>query len=370
MFENIKYRYPIAIDMNNDTLCALQLKKTKKGMGINEIIYQELKADMGNPFNGSEAWIDTFKNVSKNKHFTGKTVAVHLPLENVFNFPIRFHLSKEETLESVILREAGEYLPFPVSEAVIDYPSIYSVQNGGQKEYKATVTAARMAEIKQFISLMKQAGLSLETIDVPVSSLVRLHEYLNDRHKDPVVLCHVGRKLTFLVVKNREGILAERMISWGMDKLYRKVQANLELKDNSNMPKILLINYGLSYESSRDSDESSKKGGLAANDEIESTLYQILTPHIERLMDEIHKIISYVRSEEPQTVFEGCFIYGEGTLINGLENYCENRLGMPARLIDPMSHESLYFSGIPLDNNEGLSFALPLGLAMRKVAWL
>ena len=370
MFENIKYRYPIAVDMNNNTLCAVQLKKTKKGLGVNEVIYRELHEDIGSPFDEAEAWINIFKTISKNKHFSGKTAAIHLPLENVFNFPIRFHLSKEEALESAILREAGEYLPFPVSEAVIDYPSIYAVQNGGQKEYKATVTAARMADIRQFISLMKQAGLSLETVDVPVSSLVRLHEYLNGKDKKPVVLCHVGRKVTFLVVTSREGILGERIIPWGMDNLYRKVQSNLEFKDNSNMPRILLRNYGLSYETSKDSNESSKTGGLAGNDEIERTLYQILTPLIETLVDEIHKIIGYVRSEEPKTVFEGCFIYGEGTLVNGLDNYCEHRLGMPTRLIDPMSHESLYLNGIPLDKSDSVSYALPLGLAMRKVAWL
>jgi Tfp pilus assembly PilM family ATPase len=99
-------------------------------------------------------------------------------------------------------------------------------------------------------------------------------------------------------------------------------------------------------------------------------IYQIITPYIEELIDELHKMLAYLRSEERNAVFEGIFMYGRGTFINSLDAYIERRLNIPTKLINPMTNIALHDDSILPDISEGAPFALAMGLAMRRVAWL
>jgi len=99
-------------------------------------------------------------------------------------------------------------------------------------------------------------------------------------------------------------------------------------------------------------------------------IYQIINPLIEELVHEFHKVIGYARSQEQDAVFEGIYIYGQGTFINHLDRYLEKRLNTQARLMNPLTKVALADDSIVSDLSEGGPFGLALGLALRKVTWL
>jgi type IV pilus assembly protein PilM len=363
MFDN-KYRYPIAVDFGNDSLCALQLKETRDGLAIRGVHYKRLNEIEDKTEHPTETLISALKDIAKNKDFSGRKVVAHLPPQKVSSLPIRFQVRKEETLEAAILRECKEYLPFSIDNAIIDYPSIRDLSSNTEKGYKATVVAARSDSIQQYLLDLKHVRLNLEAVDFSVSSLYRLHEFLFEAPKNPVILCHIGQTQSLVTVIDKEGILALRSVSWSASTLINKIQENMELKDDRYKAKILLKDYGLKHEN------NNRIGGAEESEEISQTIYQIITPYVEEWVEELHRIIAYIRSEEANTVFEGLYIYGQATLIGNLDDYLGRRLNIPTRVVNPVDSFKFVNGGIPPDLFECPSLHLALGLGMRKVPWL
>jgi Tfp pilus assembly PilM family ATPase len=91
---------------------------------------------------------------------------------------------------------------------------------------------------------------------------------------------------------------------------------------------------------------------------------------MEEFIDEIHKIMGYVRSDVADSIFGGIYIYGQGSMVLNIDNYLERRLNIPVKLVNPMTKEFLQLDGFPAGIFDDTTYTLALGLALRKVTWL
>lgn len=370
MFEK-KTRYPIGIDIQERQIFAAQLRSYRRGMAVKGLAHAEIgeKCRVDEPIESLDALQPSLKKMAKNKSFGGKRAVLHVPPQHIISFPIRFKPAKAESLEQAIVRESAAYLPFPIEEAIIDYPSLESVSSGDPREYKAVMIAVHRDLIAKYVGLLKQVGLGVEAVDFQVSSLIRLHRHLRNGVSGPTILCHLGLTQTLLVIVSNDSILAQRYVPMGLQILLGKITDNLALSHGKNNAKSMLQKYGLAYQD----QQSTNKGSIVQKGEtnrLQRVIYQILSPQIEELLHELHKMIGYVRSEAPHTVFENIFVYGPGILIHKLDDYLAKRLGIPTQLLNPLHTMELSHDGIRVDPSEGGPFALAVGLAMRKVAWL
>ena len=356
-----KLKYPIGIDIGAQHIHAAQLKQIRQGFAVRGLMHQELEGEAGGVPAKSDALAPLLKNIVKSKQFAGKRVVLHIPHKKIVTFPMRFQVGKSETPEEVILRESKEYLPFPLEEAVIDYPSIVSPSSDGDNQYKVTVIAVRKNDITEYLLMLKKAGLVVEAVDFALSSLIRLHNYLYNPTHNSILLFHIGHTQSLLSIVTKE---------WGIEIIVRKLLANLGLSNDKNKAKLLLRKYGLAHEDHQIRNNSVNFTEDIEPDNIFRAIYQIITPLIEELIHEFHKIIAYVRSEEPNVVFESVYISGQASLIRHLDKYLEKQLNIPTKLIDPMNKMTFLDGAIPPDMSGGTPFALALGLAMKKVPWL
>ncbi|UCD32973.1 MAG: pilus assembly protein PilM [Desulfobacterales bacterium] len=366
---NLKNRYPIGIDINDDNIYAAQFQKTKTGIAIRELFHRKLDRGQTDSAEPDDALVPILREIAKNRRFRGKSAAIHLPARHVYSFPVTFEIGAEETLEDAIVRECRRHLSFPLEEAVIDYPSIVDISSGTNKKFNAIIIAVRRDQIEQYSLLLKQAGLSVEVIDFSLSSLLRLHNYLFSIADDPLILCNIGHNQSLIAIVTKNSILAQRNISWGIKHLLSHLDINLELSGDSEKALGILKKYGLYYEHqiSSDSDESAEK-----DDDIEiyRTVFQILTPHIDGLIHEIYQITGYVRSEMQKIRFEEISLYGQASSINFLDRYIQKKFDIPTKSINPMIKLSRLDNSLLPGTVEVAPFALALGLAMRKVTWL
>ena len=364
---NIKPAYPIAVDIGNENISMAQLKDTREGLAVRGCGYKQF--DDGIPVE-VDAMVPVLKKMLKDGEFVGKSAVVQIPPKEISSFPISFEVGQAESMESVIVRESQEYIPFPVNEASIDYLSSVLPVDGEGKHYKATVIAVHRDQIKQYLRMLKQAGLSVEIIDFGLLSLVRLHRYLFNTIIDPVILCYIDRTQSLLSVVSNDSILAQRYVQWGIDPVLEKLEANLSLSNDKKVAVNLLKTYGLTYDD-RETDNSDSSQGTPIDSRSRAT-YQITVPYINGLIYEFQKMIGYVRSGEQNTIIKSIYIYGQGALIRNMDQFFERRLNLPTSLINPL--EKISFSGkdrgvLPAAY-EDLPISLALGLAMRKVSWL
>jgi type IV pilus assembly protein PilM len=370
MFEK-KTRYPIGIDIQERQIFAVQLQSSRQGNAIRGLAHAEIDENwqVDNPIASIDALRPPLKKMAKNKSFGGKKAVLHVPSQHIISFPIRLKPAKAESLEQAIVRESAAYLPFPIEEAVIDYPSLESVTSGDTTEYKAVMIAVHRDLIEKYVGILNQVGLVVEAVDSQVSSLIRLHRHFSNGASGPTILCHLGMAQTLLVIVSNDSILAQRYVPAGLQYLLGKITDNLALSLGKNNAKVMLQKYGLAYQDQQGADrEAIDQSGETTR--LQRVIYQILSPQVEELLHELHKIIGYVRSEAPHTVFENIFVYGPGVLIRKLDDYLAKRLSIPTQLLNPLHTMELSNDGIQVDPSEGGLFALAMGLAMRKVAWL
>ena len=276
---------------------------------------------------------------------------------------------RARTWEALIVRESEKYMPFPIAEAVIDYPSISPLASGGPDDYAATIVASRREHIEHYINMLSKAGLKAEVFDFSVSALLRLHHQLFEPADNPIFLGNIGHSESLLSIVTKDDILAQRHIAWGIQRIIDQIQANFEHIGDDEKAGTLLKQYGLRHE-----DRENLEMGLDPSDQAETgrmlnVCYQIISPHIEELILECHKIIAYVRSEVSNPIFDAIYMYGLANMIGNLEAYLEKRLQIPTKLVSPAKHLVFRNDGIFEGVSEGSEFALALGLAMRKVTW-
>jgi len=365
----LKSTYPIGLDIGQHHIYAAQFKQSRQGLAVRGLWHTRLNGEFDDPDNASNVLVHLFREMARYERFQGKKAVVHMPFQKNFTFPIRFQASSGENLETLIVRESGKYMPFPIEEAVIDYPSISPVASGGPDEYAATIVASRRENTEHYISILKKAGLKVEVLDFSVSALLRLHHQLFKPSDNPIFLANLGHAESQLSIVTKDDILAQRHIAWGTQSIVDQIQANFEHIGDDEKAAILLKQYGLRHEDRAKSTTSLNSADKAETERMLKVFYQIISPHIEELILECHKIMAYVRSEFSNPNFDAIYMYGLANIIGNLDAYLEKRLQIPTKLVSPVKDGNFQNDGILAGVSEGAEFALALGLAMRKVTW-
>ena len=213
---------------------------------------------------------------------------------------------------------------------------------------------------------MEKTGFIVEALEYGVCSLIRLHSYLHTIESEPVILCHIGRKNSIITVANRESILGQRTISFGFDAISDRIASNFGLSGNLRGIVSLLKKYGLAFDQETKTDR--KKEG--ENSGVYRAFYQVITPRVDEMIHEVHKLVSYVRAEGQNPAFKAIYFYGYGALINGLEAYVEKRMNIPVKSSDPFSGINPGKEAAVDEIPQGAPVALMMGLALRKVPWV
>jgi type IV pilus assembly protein PilM len=356
--------YLIGIDIGETHVAAAQLKRKKSEFVIRGLYYRDLDRSQEN----GDALATALKEIAKNKTFSGRRVVLSVPSRNLSIFPIRFQLEKDGALEEAIVRESEKLLPFPIGEAVIDYPSLLPDGDGDAGSYKALVVAIRREDLTRYLALLRKAGFCVDAFDFSVSALLRLHNYLYQMSLNPVILGHIGNSTSQLVVATRERIAIHRDVGWGSGMLIGEFLAGIDITDDRSKAKAILHKYGLAFESREATQPDTEQDVDAAS--VERAIYQIVTPYVDELLFEMDKTVSYVRAEERQPTFEGIYLYDQANMISALDAYVERRMNIPTEVVNPLQRIALSDAALKAAVPEDASCALALGLAMRRVSWL
>lgn len=360
---DLRNSYAIGLDIGATHVAAAQLTQKNDRTLISGLFYRDLDPRQEN----DDDLVSVLKDMRKSGRFSGGRVVLSVPSKNLSIFPLHFHLDDALSLDEAILAEAEKFLPFPLGEAVMDYPSLVGEADGHPGAYKAVVAAMRRDDVERYLALLKGARLHVDAIDLSVSALIRLHHHLCGVSPNPVILGYVGHSKSILVVFTGESIAIQRIIDWGSARLLDEFLKNMDIPDDRYKARAILKRYGLTYE--HQGPAKALEGEDADIVAGRRAVYQIIAPHIDEFLHEMDKAISYARVEEHHPEFEGIYLYGQATLVSSLDDYVESRLNIKTRILDPLLKIDVAHGGIASDLPPDAPFALALGLAMRRVPW-
>jgi type IV pilus assembly protein PilM len=360
---DLRNSYAIGLDIGSTHVAAAQLTKKNNRTLIGGLFYRDLDPRQEN----DDVLVSALTDIRRSGRFSGRRVVLSVPSKNLSIFPLHFRLDEALSLDDAILAEAEKFLPFPLGEAIMDYPSLVGEVDGHPGSYKAVVAAMRRGDAERYMALLREARLRVEAIDLSVSALIRLHHYLCGVSPNPVILGYVGHSKSILVVFTGESIAIQRIIDWGSATLLEEFLKHMDIPDDRYKARAILKRYGLTYEhpgptkAVEEEDPDAVAGRRA--------VYQIIAPHIDEFLHEMDKAISYARVEERHPEFEGIYLYGQATLVSSLDHYVESRLNMKTRILDPVEKMDVASGGIVSDIPPDAPLAVALGLAMRRVPW-
>ena len=360
--------YPIAIDIQGNNLYAVQLKGKGQGLTIKGLAHKKLKQKVTKDREDWDDLIAELRDITKNKAFGGKRAVFHLPAQFTHVFPVSVHVKDGDTVEEALLAESGKHLSFPIEEAVIDYPSIVQTVSGNTATYRSIIVGAQLSNLQQMMAEFKKAGLSVEAVDVDISSLIRVHRYFHDLGKDFVSLCYIGHGQSVLSVVNQERILVYRHIPWGISTLIARLQEQLGLARSEVIT--ILKEHGVSKKGPVEKDAAAKSDDAGLVESVGAALVEILAPYLEEFVYAFHNVTGYAISEAPDVKIKKAYLYGQADIIKGFDAYLKNALNTSVELINPLEQVP-YRKGLRAgDLSEAGSFSLAFGLAMRKIPWL
>ena len=370
---------PIALEIDLTSIKLLQLRGTSEGWRIQDMVVRDLPpVGVGDNEGEENGIIDTIREMLKESSFHGKTVVSVMAASKLDIIPVKVAPSEGESEEESIIKEAKAHLSYGIDEAVIDYVPIG--QNGQRRngKQKSLLISSKREDVYSHISIIKGAGLRLKAIDISACAVVRAMRYLhtasmppksrpdkeNDKEKEKRIMVINMKDLdTSITILCGNDILLERNIQWGIENMIGLLINNLSLE--RSRAKELLYKVGLNptvFEKAQEKgDERMERMNRIAN-----TVYEIVSPQLEELDQEIKKVMIYFSSEMQGITIDTTYLIGNGFYIKNMERHIEYTTGITTSIVNPLTP---FLNGESSLRVKAPYFSVTLGLALRGIRW-
>lgn len=356
---------PIGLDIGVTSIKMAQLKKTAAGWTVSDTIEKEINVtESENDEGRSDAIINIIKDCMKESSFSGRSVVSGMPGYQLDILPVKFSLSGDESLEDAILEKARAHLSYDVENAVIDYTLIEDGETGPEagSPRRSLLISARREDVDNHLSILKRAKLKPVAMDISACALARVISFNGTEKDDNMLVINVGKLHTSLTLIWRNNILFERNILWGSEKIIETLMNRLKLEKQKATD--LIHRIGIRF---RHGEETVHENGASDYmNKISETVYEIVTPQLEKLAREIDKVVHYFSSEMMGADIDTLYLSGAVSTIKDLDEYLGERTGIKTMCFDPLKALKAYENGVSKhENGYGSSFGVAVGLAMR-----
>jgi type IV pilus assembly protein PilM len=284
---------------------------------------------------------DILKKVISQVGIRGREVNLSLPESATFTRVIKFPLLSDEEIASAVKWEAEQYIPIPVTEAVVQYNLL---ERNQQKAYVSVLLVAVPKNIvEKYMKVIKLAGLMPVVAETELTAISRSLSPEKGTH----IVLDIGSSATNVGIVRDLNIVFARSIPVGGEAFTRAVSQyfNIDLAQ---------------------AEEYKKTYGLQSN-QLEGKVKASLEPICRVIIDEIKKAIHFYTTEiEGSETPKSIVITGGASSMPDIVSYLAENLGLETAIGNP-------FSKINIDeesNKKLLPFAslygATVGLAMRE----
>lgn len=374
-------RQAVGMDIDRGAIKAVQLAKGGGGSVLQHVGYRRLAA--GAIMDGEVADHDLLASEIKefwaSHSFTGKSVSLGLANQKVVVRLLDFPRMSEKDLQGAIGFEAQDHIPMPIDEAVLDY-IVLGPQSEGSDLDRILIVAAQKNMISRYTSAVRAGGLRAAGIDVKALSLIR-STLPNALFEDEgaVVLLDIGTELSNLVVSQGGTPTLTRFIPGGSQYFAQAVADAANMPEEEAEKQLMNPNIRIGYAGADAPPESSPgdsggteqavpgQGGF--DDFDPALLYDVrrgLEDAAQVLAEDVQRSIEYHYSQPDSREVSQVFISGEGALVNGLDSYLGELLGITTNKGSPLQKLAGNKSNVGEDQLRVMEpvLAVSIGLAL------
>ncbi len=255
-----------------------------------------------------------------------------------------------DDVEDNILWESEQYIPFGADDAEISFSIIRRIEE--EDVVDAIVGAARIDVVERYQELLKEAGLTAKIVDLNVFAIVNIFELvfensLEELSNEGAIIIDFGAQYTSVIVYKNNGPVLTKEVPIGGVLLTEEIQRTM----------------GVSYDEAEDLKIHGDDNG-----NLPEEILGILEVHIEKLMDELKKVLNFYIASGSSEQVGRCYITGGSAKLPGVKESLEELINIDVEEINPFEVIGIKkaFDEDELDDiaSSGL---VSLGLAMRKI---
>ncbi len=259
-------------------------------------------------------------------------------------------LDNKDDLDAAVRFKAGEHLPIPLEEAVIDYQVMERVNgsenvdgNGDEPQLQVILVAAPKEMIECILGVVSKAGLKLEGIDLSAFALIRALYNASSASEDEtesgttesqadeeaatssdeaIGYCHLGA-VTNLAIAHATTCLFARTMSYGVDSMAEEMASRKDI----SVPdaRVWLKGVGLS----RELEE------LDCDQDFAREARDVLKTGVARLANELQDSLDFYASQSDVRTVIRTLVTGPGVEIDGLISAVDDKTSVSLEVISP-----------------------------------
>ena len=386
----------IGLDIGSQSVKAVQVARTSRGMNIEQIGYAQIDRDMLNSdpvATHSKAIRDALADFSVSQSMIvgalpGQSVVIRYP---------RLNNTSVSELDEAVEREASKSIPYDLSEVLLDWSLLDEEGDGDMKQLKVLLVAAKHDVIDQRIQYADIAEIQFNTLTVDslaIADAAEACQLTNDN--ETVALIDIGSTSVGIHFTKNGTSNFIRDISWGSKELTQAIAKHnrmdfeeaetLLLTEADSLtkqsvmddvvevspvdePSMGLSDSDLGLETAMpQADSSSLMGGGSTPEE---TLVDILATPISRLVTEVRRSFDYYEHQLYEHPVDRIILCGGAANIPLIRESLSEELGIEQVVVaDPTAGAVTMNKRLNMDRGSvrATQYMVAVGLAARGLA--
>jgi type IV pilus assembly protein PilM len=363
----------VGLDIDRGAIKAVQVSESGGNYTLRHVGYRKLSP--GAVSEGEVADGDLLaaelKEFWSSHSFKGKTVYLGVANQKVVVRLLDFPRMSPDDLKGAIGFEAQDHIPMPMDEAILDYV-VLGPQGEDSNLDRILIVAAHKDMISGYATAIRAAGLRPQGIDVKALSLVRstLPSALFD-DEGATLLLDIASEIASLVVTQSGNPTLTRFIPGGSGYLAQAIADAADLPEDEAERQLMnpKVRIGPDAEGggiSLEKDDAPEDGGDDLDPALMYDVRRGLEDAVQTLAEDVQRSVEYHYSQPGSREVTQLIVSGEGALVNGLDAYLGELLGVASRRGTPFQKLSGNKSNVPDEQLRVMEPVLAVALGLSR----
>ncbi len=335
----------VAISVGSSSVKFVELRKSGKSFQLTNFGVFPLPEDsvvnreIVNPVAVTEA----IRQIVKQKKPSQKQVVTGLGGASVIIKRMTVEVPKVKDLQDAVFWEAEQYLPFDPSEVSMDY---HMISRGKDHRTDVLFIASKISVMEGFTNAIQGGGLKIKIVDSEVLALQNIFEANYGLiPNEATALVDIGSAAIKVAVIDNGVPVYTKDSAFGGRNLTSDIQKNLNL----------------SFEEA-ESMKTNFADGATPQEVVE-----LMMVAAENFAVEIKRSLDFYNASSSGAPVNSVLLTGGSSKLPELSRIVEERVGIPAQILNPFARITSSMKGIPpeLLQDAASLIAVPMGLAIR-----
>lgn len=336
----------VGLDIGSKTIKVVELSKSGpsfrlKASGI--VGYKGISPDQTKNDKELAPLVDAIKKLHKEAKISSKDIALALPEPQVFTRTIKFPPLSDAEIASAVKWEAEQYIPIPVTEAIVQHQILERRENANPAEVVVLLIAAPKALVEKYGRLIEMSGLNLVAVESELMALVRALAPTDQT----ILIVDFGAQSTDIAVTRNANLYFSRSIPTAGDAFTRAIAQALGIEE-------------------KQAEEYKRTYGMSQA-QLEGKIKVAMEPVFRMVADEMKKAIHFYQSEEKADPPRSAVLSGGTAGMPEAASVLTKLLGIEVVVGNPFSKITVDPEAVKSLAGYAPLYSVAAGLAMREV---